>query len=82
MLFIDGCFWHACPRCARRNPTNRADFWREKLDANRRRDNRQRRRLRRQGYHVMRVWEHDLKRDTWLNRLLAMLRRLETANHG
>src|SRR4051812_47843318 len=55
MLFVDGCFWHACPVCQRNWPTNRAEFWREKIEGNRRRDNRKHRQLRAQGYHVMRV---------------------------
>jgi len=76
-LFVDGCFWHACPVCKRRTPTSRAEFWRNKIDENRRRDNRQRRRLRAEGYHVMRVWEHELKKDTWLKRLRSMLQRIE-----
>lgn len=76
-LFVDGCFWHACPVCKRRVPASRAEFWREKLDKNRRRDNRQHRKLRAQSYHVMRVWEHELKRDSWLKRLRSMLLRIE-----
>lgn len=44
-LFVDGCFWHACPRCGR-IPKSRVDFWVAKIDANRRRDNRTRRSLR------------------------------------
>lgn len=77
-LFVDGCFWHACPICRRRTPTARAEFWRTKIDQNRRRDNRNRRQLRQRGYHVMRVWEHDLKKDTWLKRLRSTLRRIES----
>lgn len=77
LLFVDGCFWHACPRCARNIPKTRSEFWAEKIDGNRRRDNRIRRKLRYQGYHVMRVWEHDLKSQTWLKRLQAMLRRID-----
>ncbi len=76
-IFVDGCFWHACPVCNRNVPTARGEFWRNKIDENRRRDNRQRRLLRRQGYHVIRVWEHQLRADTWLKRLQAMLRRVE-----
>ncbi len=72
-VFVDGCFWHGCPVCARRTPTARAEFWRGKIDENRRRDNRQRRRLRQQGYHVMRVWEHELKGISWLGRLRTMI---------
>ena len=77
LVFVDGCFWHACPVCKRRNPSNRAEFWKNKIDANRRRDNRQRRKLRHQGYHVMRVWEHDVKKEAWVKRLRAMLRKIE-----
>jgi DNA mismatch endonuclease (patch repair protein) len=59
-VFVDGCFWHVCPRCNRNVPTSRREFWENKLDENRRRDNRTHRKLRQMGYHVMRVWEHDL----------------------
>ncbi|MEI2618595.1 MAG: DNA mismatch endonuclease Vsr [Thermomicrobiales bacterium] len=76
VVFIDGCFWHGCPQHVR-YPQAHADYWREKIDRNRRRDNRVRRQLRADGFHVMRVWEHDLRSDTWVKRLLAMLRRIE-----
>ncbi len=75
VVFVDGCYWHACPRHVR-FPKAQADYWRSKIDRNRRRDNRIRRKLRQNGYHVMRVWEHDLKYDAWLKRLLSMQRRL------
>lgn len=80
-IFVDGCFWHGCPVCDRNWPTNRAAFWRDKIEGNRRRDNRTRRALRQQGYHVMRIWEHELKSDHWLARVRGMLQRLagETA---
>jgi DNA mismatch endonuclease (patch repair protein) len=61
LLFVDGCFWHACPTCRRNSPQTRASFWQEKIDGNRRRDNRTRRKLRAQGYRVFRIWEHELK---------------------
>jgi DNA mismatch endonuclease (patch repair protein) len=76
VLFVDGCFWHACPACKRRNPAANADFWRQKIDDNRRRDTRQRRRLRANGYHVMRVWEHETRQRLWLRRVRAMLTRI------
>src|SRR5438128_485304 len=34
-VFVDGCFWHACPKCARRTPHSRTDFWTRKIDENR-----------------------------------------------
>src|SRR5689334_13112583 len=60
-VFVDGCFWHACPRCGRL-PSNNAEYWTRKIDSNRRRDNRIRRRLRSHGVRVLRIWEHELKR--------------------
>lgn len=76
-LFVDGCFWHACPRCARRTPVSRAEFWSAKIDSNRRRDTRVRRLLVRQGFCTMRVWEHQLRGSSWLSRLMARLLRLK-----
>ena len=77
-IFVDGSFWHSCPKCARRMPTARRDFWRAKISGNSKRDNRVRRKLRASGYHVMRVWEHELKTETWLKRLKTLRRRTKT----
>lgn len=80
-VFIDGCFWHGCPKHVR-YPQAHADYWRSKIERNRKRDERIRRQLRSEGFHVMRVWEHDLRRDTWLKRLRAMLRKIEGHAHS
>lgn len=57
-VFVDGCFWHGCPRHGTWPKAN-ADFWRMKIDANRRRDADTTARLRRLGWRVVRVWEHE-----------------------
>jgi DNA mismatch endonuclease, patch repair protein len=62
VIFVDGCYWHGCPRCGH-YPATRASFWRAKLDGNRRRDRRNNRRLRRAGFAVLRYWEHELRED-------------------
>ena len=80
-VFVDGCFWHACPRCGR-IPKSRVEFWSAKIDANRRRDNRTRKRLRREGYHVVRVWEHELRSPKWIGRLRGYLRRFGSPGAG
>jgi len=72
-IFVDGCFWHACPRCDRNTPTTRQEFWSAKIDENRRRDNRTRRLLRRDGVSVLRVWEHEIRDDRWVSRLRRTL---------
>lgn len=74
-VFVDGCFWHGCPRCQRNVPHSRRDFWRNKIESNRRRDRRVKRMLRQQGYSVFRIWEHSLCDDRWLKRLGTALRR-------
>src|SRR6266545_4102303 len=58
-LFIDGCWWHGCPRCKRckRPSKSNAAFWRSKVLANKRRDRRVSRMLRRNAWKVLRVWE-------------------------
>jgi DNA mismatch endonuclease, patch repair protein len=72
VLFVDGCYWHACPKCCRM-PSSNVEYWNEKIDSNRRRDNRVRRQLRSQGFRVVRIWEHAIKQRVWLNRLRRML---------
>lgn len=58
-IFADGCFFHRCPRHWR-PPGTRPDYWVPKINGNVRRDRRTASALRRQGYAVWRVWEHDL----------------------
>lgn len=72
-VFVDGCFWHQCPKCARNSPRSRRRFWLRKIEQNRLRDNRIRSQLRRKGFHVMRIWEHSLRDSRWLSRLRKML---------
>lgn len=58
-IFVDGCFWHGCPKHATQ-PKNNRMFWRRKLSANRRRDSVVNRALRKAGWRVLRIWEHEL----------------------
>jgi DNA mismatch endonuclease (patch repair protein) len=60
-LFVDGCYWHGCPRHYRRPKTNRA-FWDAKIARNRQRDREVTRHLRAKGWRVLRIWEHALAR--------------------
>lgn len=57
-VLVDGCFWHGCPRHAT-YPKSNQDYWLPKLAENRDRDARQAARLRKAGWRVIRVWEHD-----------------------
>lgn len=60
-VFVDGDFWHGW-----RFPTWRlklSEKWEEKIAANRRRDTRNHAKLRRSGWTVVRIWEHQMERD-------------------
>ena len=57
-VFVDGCFWHGCPRCYREPQTNTV-FWREKVERNRKRRRVVRKDLKMQGFRVAEIWEHD-----------------------
>jgi len=64
-VFLDGDFWHGY-----RYPTWRKKisqkFWRDKIERNRTRDRRNFARLRRHGWRVLRVWEHEIERDPFV----------------
>jgi DNA mismatch endonuclease (patch repair protein) len=72
-VFVDGCFWHGCPKHATR-PKSNAAFWRRKLAANKARDRLVTRTLRARGWHVLRIWEHELARKNEA-RLMRRIRR-------
>jgi DNA mismatch endonuclease (patch repair protein) len=58
VIFVHGCFWHR-HRCrkGRSMPSTRVSFWQTKLTQNASRDRLHRRRLRRQGWQILVVWE-------------------------
>jgi DNA mismatch endonuclease Vsr len=61
-VFVNGCFWHHHTGCRRATiPKSNTDFWIEKFRANRARDSRAIRALRRRGYRVVVVWECEVR---------------------
>lgn len=60
VVFTDGCFWHGCCKC-KRIPSSNVDYWDRKIQRNRRRDRAVTAQLRRDGWTVLRLWEHQLK---------------------
>ena len=59
-IFVDGCFWHGCAAC-NRVPSSNIDYWDSKIARNRKRDRTVAAQLRREGWKVLRIWEHELK---------------------
>lgn len=58
VVFVDGCFWHACPEHGVMPKANR-DWWQTKLAANRERDARKDQALIEAGWLPVHVWEHE-----------------------
>lgn len=59
-VFLDGCFWHGCPRCGHVPSVNRP-YWKTKIERNQCRDTETDRLLRDEGITSVRFWEHELK---------------------
>tara|TARA_B100001971_G_C18215996_1_gene553881 strand:+ start:1213 stop:1581 length:369 start_codon:yes stop_codon:yes gene_type:complete len=58
-VFVDGCFWHRCPKCYKEPKTN-TNYWRKKISRNQQRAKSVNRQLKRDDWTVMRVWEHEI----------------------
>jgi DNA mismatch endonuclease (patch repair protein) len=72
-MFVDGCFWHGCPKHCRMPKGNRT-YWKRKITSNKARDRLVSRTLRRANWRVLRIWEHELARKNEA-RLLNRIRR-------
>lgn len=62
VVFIDGCFWHRCPECSWK-PTSNTNYWLPKLERNAANDRKADHELAERGWVVIRVWEHELKKN-------------------
>lgn len=62
-VFIDGCFWHKCPRCFVK-PKSKNEYWDSKIARNTERDKETYMLLREKGISVLRLWEHEVNENT------------------
>ena len=59
LVFCDGAFWHGYQYSRKKKPPKK--FWRDKIERNMERDRKVSRKLRADGWHVVRLWEHDIE---------------------
>lgn len=81
-VFVDGCFWHGCPKCYRA-PRSNQGYWSKKLAGNRSRDKRVNRELAKKGWHVLRIRECELRQhpERCIQRIKRSLRPKSTPPH-
>lgn len=70
-IFVDGCFWHGCPKCYRR-PKSNTDYWDKKIQKNIERDKSINIFLTNNNWLILRFWEHEIK-----NNLLDCILKVE-----
>lgn len=71
-VFVDGCFWHGCPSHCRMPSSNQA-YWHPKIARNKARDKFVTTALRKRGWRVLRIWEHDLSKPSYCTQKLIRL---------
>lgn len=59
-IFVNGCFWHRCPKCDLGLPKSNVEYWRQKFEKNVRRDQNKEGSLIEMGWDVLTIWECSL----------------------
>ena len=77
-LFVDGCYWHGCPKCGH-IPKTRTAFWEAKIKRNQERDKMKNLELRKLGTKSLRIWEHELKDKKDLDKVIEKIDKLISA---
>jgi len=75
VIFIDSCFWHGCPLHCRMPKTN-IEYWQNKIKKNRERDKLITKTYEKKNWHILRIWEHELKEnfDETIDKIEAFIR--------
>lgn len=85
VIFVNGCFWHGHDNCKYfRLPRTNVEFWKNKIERNKKRDHEEQIRLAAMGWHCITVWECQLKpqlREETLESLAYTLNRIFLEDH-
>lgn len=74
VIFVNGCFWHMHPGCkAAKIPATRTEWWKEKLEGNRKRDLENIQTLKKSGWNVVVIWSCQLKTREQISKLQEKL---------
>lgn len=65
IIFVNGCFWHMHDGCRYAvMPSSNREYWKPKLERNKKRDSLVHQRLIDEGWNVIVIWECQLRKDT------------------
>ena len=79
VIFVNGCFWHKHEVCKYFVwPKSNSEFWKEKIESNIVRDKKQYEELKNAGWHVIIVWECELKKKQRMDTLERLVTEIQT----
>lgn len=73
LIFYNSCFWHKCDKCWR-DLSKLNVYWKDRLFNNYARDKKNYRKLKREGWKVLVLWGHDLKKENYESKLLGAIK--------
>lgn len=75
VIFIDSCFWHGCKKHFKL-PRSKVEFWKKKIERNRKRDIEVDKYYKEIGWKILRVWEHEIKKNNEqaINKLITLIK--------
>lgn len=81
VIFVNGCFWHVHENCKYFTlPKSNSDFWKQKLQDNKERDERVYRKNRELGWNVIIVWQCEIKGKLFLPRMERLIQQIREQN--
>ncbi len=72
IIFVDSCFWHGCQAHCR-IPETRREYWVDKIERNRERDQEVNNYYKKLGWHLFRVWEHEISNKIGIEKKISQI---------
>jgi len=83
VVFLDSCFWHGCKlHC--RMPKSNVEYWREKIERNKKRDSEVTSYYKNNDFTILRFWEHEVRENMGkiMNKVESAIKRIEASEAG
>lgn len=76
IVFVDGCYWHG-HNCRKRQPGQNYEYWKNKIDNNKKRDYAVTKKLSNDGWRVIRIWECEIEKQKYSRKINAISKLLK-----